>query len=146
MLTAAERSERLELEICRYVRDGFTVQVRTETSARLHKPKQLNPAVLWASILLIGIGVFIFIGYYLYYLGKRDIVIEISIDVEGTIVRQNISDATDTWGRLQTPGIAPPNELPRTDRLLESDRFPSSIGRQVDLVSRFTRPRQHAHV
>jgi hypothetical protein len=91
MLTVAERSERLETEIRRYVGEGFTLQSRTETSARLIRAKQFNPAVLWASVLLIGIGVFIFIAYYMYYLGKRDLVIEIAIDAEGNVIERDLS-------------------------------------------------------
>lgn len=110
MLTVAERSARLETEIRRYVREGFWVQARTDTSARLVRPKQMHPAVVWASFLLIGIGVFIFIAYYLYFLGKRDQVIEISIDAEGNVSRYDVTEVlpgTLSWSQDQERWLMP---------------------------------------
>ena len=61
--------EALQAQINEYARKGYIVQSQTETSAQLVKPKVFSFvwALLW--FLLLGIGLLI---YILYYLSKND--------------------------------------------------------------------------
>ncbi len=61
----ASNSTALQNEINDYVRTGFIVQSQTETSAQLLKPKVFS--FVWAFIwfLLLGVGVLIYIFYYM---------------------------------------------------------------------------------
>ena len=59
----------LQTQINEYARQGYIVQSQTETSAQLVKPKSFS--FLWAFLwfLLLGIGLLI---YIIYYLSKKD--------------------------------------------------------------------------
>lgn len=64
-LSTDERSRLLADEVERYVARGFMVRAQTATTADLYRPRRFNPIVLVASMLLVGVGVFLFLGYYL---------------------------------------------------------------------------------
>ena len=65
----ATETEALQNQINDYVRKGYVVQSQTETSAQLVKPKVFSFvwALLW--FLLLGIGVLV---YIFYYMSKKD--------------------------------------------------------------------------
>ena len=77
-----ERSAILDAEVMKYVRMGYEVRARTQTTAQLVKPKKFS--FIWALVwfLLFGIGLII---YLLYYWGKRDQAIYLEVDERGTI-------------------------------------------------------------
>ncbi len=57
--------EALQAQINEYARKGYIVQSQTETSAQLVKPKVFSFvwALLW--FLLLGVGVLVYIFYYM---------------------------------------------------------------------------------
>ena len=61
----ATDSAALQTQINEYVSDGYHVQSQTETSAQLLKPKVFS--FVWAFIwfLLLGVGVLVYIFYYM---------------------------------------------------------------------------------
>lgn len=77
------RSDSLEQNIVKYVNQGYHVVSRTENSAQLVLPKEFS--FLWALLwfLVFGIGLII---YILYYLSKHDNVIYISVEPSGKVV------------------------------------------------------------
>jgi hypothetical protein len=68
-VTQAERTRLLDEEISEYMRSGFFVRHRTETTAQLVKPKKFS--FLWALLwfLVFGIGIVV---YLIYYAAKSD--------------------------------------------------------------------------
>ena len=72
----------LQAHISWYVREGYVVQSQTETSAQLVKPKSFSAgwAIFW--FLIFGIGLII---YILYYMSLKDLTVYLS--VEGGKVR-----------------------------------------------------------
>lgn len=74
--------EPLQSHVDWYVRQGYRVISQTETSAQLVKPKEFS--FLWAFLwfLVLGIGVVV---YVFYYMAKKDKTIYLT--VEGGIVR-----------------------------------------------------------
>lgn len=89
-----ERSLILGQEIANYSRRGFRIVSRTDTTAQLSKPKEFS--VLWATLwfLVFGIGVLI---YIFYYMAKTDEIAYLEVGPDGTIV---------DYGRPQpTPGF-----------------------------------------
>ena len=73
----ASSSTALQNEINDYVRRGFIVQSQTETSAQLVKPKVFS--FVWAFIwfLLLGVGVLV---YIFYYMSKNDQTVYLSVE------------------------------------------------------------------
>ncbi len=81
-LPLSERSDALSLEINKYARLGYRVVSRVETSAQLIKPKEFNfvAALLW--FLLFGIGILI---YLFYYLSKNDDAVYLTVSKNGKV-------------------------------------------------------------
>ena len=77
-LSIEERSEILGREINRYVRQGYRVVSRTDTTAQLVKPKEFS--LFWA---IIG---FLFL-YLLYYLSKKDETLYLEVLPNGQIAK-----------------------------------------------------------
>lgn len=75
----------LQREIDSYVRKGFRVVSQTETAAQLVRPKHFSfPLFLLFFILAVLPAVL----YVLYYVGKRDKTVYLSVDENGTITRR----------------------------------------------------------
>ena len=74
----------LRLEIDRLVQDGYRVVSETEFSAQLVKPKAFSFgwALIW--FLFFGIGVLI---YIFYYMAKKDAVVYLTHSPDGSIQR-----------------------------------------------------------
>jgi hypothetical protein len=83
-LSIAERKALLDAEVTRYVRRGFRVQSRTDTTAQLVKPKKFS--LFWAGIWLLC-AVFPFIVYLLWYAAKRDTQVYLQVDEQGKVTR-----------------------------------------------------------
>lgn len=84
-LSLQERSEILSREINRYVKRGFRVLSKTDTTAQLVKPKEFS--FLWALLwfFLFGIGILV---YLFYYMSKKDLAIYLEVLPNGQVVRQ----------------------------------------------------------
>jgi len=82
-VTMQERSSILGQEIANYSRRGFRIVSRTDTTAQLSKPKEFN--VLWATLwfLVFGIGVLI---YIFYYMAKTDEIVYLEVGPDGASV------------------------------------------------------------
>ena len=83
-LSIEERRTILDREIKRYIKRGFRVINRTDTTAQLVKPKKFS--FLWALLwfLLFGIGLIV---YLLYYAGKKDEPVYLEVNERGRIKR-----------------------------------------------------------
>ncbi len=77
MLTLEERKSILEKQISILSQRGYRVTSRTDTTATLVKPKEFS--FIWALLwfLVFGIGILI---YIFYYMSKKDHVIYLNID------------------------------------------------------------------
>jgi hypothetical protein len=97
-LSEAERSQRLDQEVDRYVRAGFRVVSRTPTTAQLVRPKTFNMgcAILGFLFLLAGL-----LLYLLYYVSKRDSTVYLTVDELGVVSRQTFGDVPN-FGPLFT--------------------------------------------
>jgi hypothetical protein len=86
-ISEAERSRLLDEAIGGYLRRGFLVQLRTQTTAQLVQPKKFS--FIWALLwfLLFGIGIIV---YLIYYAAKSDEGIYLQVDEYGnvTVTRQ----------------------------------------------------------
>ncbi len=82
-VSSSIRLDRLEQNIVKHVNQGYHVVSRTENSAQLVLPKEFN--FLWALLwfLIFGIGLII---YILYYLSKRDSVIYLRVEPSGEVI------------------------------------------------------------
>ena len=82
LLTQAERRNILSREIARYTGQGYRVQAQTEYTAQLVKPKTFS--ILWAIVwfLLFGVGLLV---YLIYYLAKSDKLVYIQVDEYGNV-------------------------------------------------------------
>ncbi len=93
-ISVLERSSILGRAVADYSRRGFQIVSRTDTTAHLLKPKEFS--VLWAIVwfLVLGIGVLI---YIFYYMGKTDETVYLEVGRDGTLLYD---------GRPQpTPGL-----------------------------------------
>ena len=83
-LSIEERRAILDREIKRYVKRGFRVISRTDTTAQLVKPKKFSFfwAFIWFLVLIVG-----FVIYLLYYVSKKDETIYLEVDERGRIKR-----------------------------------------------------------
>lgn len=81
-LSTEERSAILDREVSKYVKRGFRVISRTNTTAQLVKPKKFSFlwAVLW--FLLFGVGLLI---YLFYYVSKKDETVYLEVDQQGHV-------------------------------------------------------------
>ena len=82
LVAQTERARLLEGEISEYMRDGFFVRHRTDTTAQLVKPKKFSFvwALLW--LLVFGVGIVV---YLIYYAAKRDEGRYVEVDEYGTV-------------------------------------------------------------
>lgn len=83
-LTTEQRSEILDKEIRGYVKSGFRVISRTDTTAQLVKPKKFS---LLIAVICLLLAVFPFIIYLLWYMAAKDKTIYIEVDPNGKIKR-----------------------------------------------------------
>lgn len=82
-LSLQDRQAILDREVAGYVRSGFIVQMRTETTAQLVKPKKFS--LFWALLwLILGIGAG-FIIYILWYASRRDESVYLEVDERGKV-------------------------------------------------------------
>ena len=79
-----ERKAILDAEVTRFVRRGFRVQSRTDTTAQLVKPKKFSLG--WAVIWLLC-AVFPFVVYLLWYAAKKDEQVYLQVDERGKVKR-----------------------------------------------------------
>ena len=77
-MSLEERREILEKEIRKYVKRGYQVASRTDTTAQLIKPKKFS--LFWFCVGLI-------ILYLAYYMWKRDKTVYLEVDKLGRIKR-----------------------------------------------------------
>lgn len=77
----------LEQEIQRYVGAGYRMVARGETSAQMVRPKNFNltAAMLW--LMVFGIGVLVYLAYYL---SKADETVYLSV-TGGVVLQQHTS-------------------------------------------------------
>ena len=83
-LSLEERKAILDREVTRYVRRGFRVQSRTDTTAQLIKSKKFSLfwSVFWLMLLILP-----FVVYLLVYLASRDKQVYLQVDEYGKIKR-----------------------------------------------------------
>ena len=83
-LSVEDRRDILETEVTKYVKQGYRVTSRTDTTAQLVKPKKFSKlwAILWFCLLI-----FPFVIYILLYMAKKDKTIYLEIDKLGRIKR-----------------------------------------------------------
>ncbi len=69
-------SKPLQEHINWYVGQGYQITAQTETSAQLVKPKQFSLiwALLW--LLVVGVGIFVYLAYYI---AKKDKAVYLSV-------------------------------------------------------------------
>lgn len=79
--SAAQRSVILNVEIRRYLDQGYRVQSATETTAQMVKPKKFS--LLWALVWFLVVPFVGVVPYILYYLAKKDRLVYIEIDERG---------------------------------------------------------------
>lgn len=82
ILSLEARTQRLSAEIAKYTRKGYRVQSQTAISAQLVKPKKFSFVFAFLWFLLLGVGLLI---YLLYYLAKRDKLVWIEVDETGRV-------------------------------------------------------------
>ena len=84
-LTLDQRRDILEQAIAKYVKRGYRVTARTDTTAQLLRPKKFS--LLWALawFLLFGIGILV---YLIYYWSKRDDTVYLEVDSAGRVKRR----------------------------------------------------------
>jgi len=85
MLSTEDRAAVLEREVQNYVKRGFRVMSRTDTTAQLVKPKHFSLIIALICFLL---AVFPFILYLLIYMASKDETVYISVDDKGKISRK----------------------------------------------------------
>lgn len=83
-LSLEERRAVLDREVARYVKRGFRVESRTDTTAQLVKPKKFS--LFWAVVWFLC-AVFPFIVYLLWYAAKRDEQVYLQVDERGRVER-----------------------------------------------------------
>jgi uncharacterized BrkB/YihY/UPF0761 family membrane protein len=81
-LSVQERSNILDDEVRHYVQRDYRVESRTPTTAQLVRPKKFS--FLWALLwfLLFGIGILIYVAYYL---AKSDQTVYLEVDDAGNV-------------------------------------------------------------
>ncbi len=98
-----DRIAPLENAIEPYLRDGFRVVSRTETSVQLIKARRYNPT--WGCLGFLTFGVFWVIGL-LDFLLQKDRLVYLSLDANGTVlvdnktpqrIAQDRADTTKGW-------------------------------------------------
>ncbi len=77
-----ERTAILDKEISKYVKNGYRVVSRSDTTAQLVKPKKFS--FIWAMLWLLVAGVGIFV-YLIYYMAKKDSTVYLEVDAQGKI-------------------------------------------------------------
>lgn len=83
-LSTDERSALLDREIQKYVRSGYRVLSRSDTTAQLVKPKKFS---LLIAIIALLLAVLPFVLYLLWYMASKDKTIYLSIDATGRITK-----------------------------------------------------------
>jgi len=84
VLSVDSRRAILDKEISHYVKRGFQVVSRTDTTAQLVKPKKFS--FLWAMLWLLCFGIGLLV-YLIYYAAKRDEQIYLEVGASGKIRR-----------------------------------------------------------
>ena len=100
VLASEQRAAILDREIAAYIRRGYTLLARSETGARLFKPKRFQPWLVVLSALCFGIGLLI---YLIIYLLTPEEPATIEVDPYGVVARYGRARASSfSWGRLAT--------------------------------------------
>jgi predicted amidophosphoribosyltransferase len=84
-MSLAERRAILEQAIAKYSSSGYRVVSQTDTTAQMVKPRVFS--CLWSLLWLLFFGIGLII-YILYYLSKRDGIIYLSVDRNGQLTTQ----------------------------------------------------------
>lgn len=85
IFTKEERTFVLNRAIVPYIKRGYRVASRTETTAQLVKPKKFS--FLWAVLWTLAFGVGL-VFYLFYYAAKRDKVVYLEVDERGRVLRR----------------------------------------------------------
>jgi len=82
MMNIEDRKIILDREVGNYIKRGFRIISRTDTTAQLVKPKKFS--LLWAFLwfLLFGIGLLV---YVFYYVAKKDQTAYLEVDELGNV-------------------------------------------------------------
>ncbi|GAC1448066.1 MAG: hypothetical protein PVSMB4_04620 [Ktedonobacterales bacterium] len=83
---SADASARIDAEIARLTRHGYVIVSRTDASVQLRRTKHFS--LWWALLWLIvapGVGLALYIGWYL--LIKRDRIVFIRVTPDGRVVK-----------------------------------------------------------
>lgn len=83
-LSIEERRVILDRQVKRYIKRGFRVVSRTDTTAQLVQPKKFS--FLWALLWFLAFGVGLIV-YLLYYAGKKEQTVYLEIDEKGHVKR-----------------------------------------------------------
>lgn len=84
----------IDAKVRRYVRRGYIVQSRTDTSAQLVKPKKFSFLWAFAWFLCFGVGLLV---YLLYYWAKRDHTVYLSVKSPERVTTQKRRGNSPLW-------------------------------------------------
>jgi hypothetical protein len=87
LLNPTPRTAALQLTIVDYISAGYRLMAQTETSAWFVQPKRFS---VIAFVLLLLLGVLPGLGYLLWFRGKRDLAVEITVDEDGKLHRRTV--------------------------------------------------------
>jgi uncharacterized membrane protein len=81
-ITIEQRRKALDDAVRHWVKRGYVVQSRSDTTAQIVKHKKFS--FLWALLwfLLLGVGLLI---YLIYYWAKRDKTVYVEVDAKGKV-------------------------------------------------------------
>ena len=82
VLSPEQRRDILDQEIAKYVGYGFRVVSHTDTTVQLVRPKEFSVIVALACFLMLGVGLFL---YLLFYLAEKDATVYLQVTSSGEI-------------------------------------------------------------
>ncbi len=77
-------------EVAKLTADGYRVTFATATTVQLVKPKEFNLAAACAWLLLFGIGLLV---YVLYYVAKEDDVVTLNVTTRAMTYEEHLAEA-----------------------------------------------------
>ncbi len=98
-------ANRLDGEIARYVEAGYRITERTPTSAQLVRPKTFS--FVWAFLWFLALGVGVLI-YVFYYLSKRDEMVYLTVGEDGAVLTHVNGQLARPAGETEAAGGDPP--------------------------------------
>jgi len=104
-----EPNDVLDAQVQRILAVGYRVMSRTPTTAQLMRPKDFSAlwSILW--FLLCGVGVLV---YIFYYMSKQDSVVHLSVNSDGTVRAQSTDgSARPRSGRPMAVLVVPIRQL-----------------------------------